>query len=75
VLHGTTRHGDFLSEIMFGEAAFETRHLYRFESIYDTGSRVGAWRLLRVCSRSATVTLTVSRLSMALQRHPESQWA
>jgi peptidoglycan/xylan/chitin deacetylase (PgdA/CDA1 family) len=40
------------------------------ESIYEYGSRAGAWRLLREFERRG-LPLTVFGVSMALQRHPE----
>jgi putative urate catabolism protein len=45
------------------------RHL-SMESIYEYGSRVGAWRLLREFERRQ-MPLTVFGVSMALERHPE----
>lgn len=68
VLHGDKTSEQFLSEIV-GAQAFEARHL-SMESIYEYGSRVGVWRILREfeCRR---LPLTVFGVSMALQRHPE----
>jgi allantoinase len=40
------------------------------ESIYEYGSRVGVWRILREFERRA-LPLTVFGVSMALERHPE----
>jgi len=45
VLHGDAGSEQFLSE-MFNPAAYPARHL-SMESIYEYGSRVGVWRLLR----------------------------
>ena len=45
VLHGDPASEQFLSEIV-GAAAYPARHL-SMESIYEYGSRVGVWRLLR----------------------------
>ena len=40
------------------------------ESIYEFGSRVGAWRILREFERRA-LPLTVFGVAMAMQRHPD----
>jgi len=68
VLHGDPASEQFLSEIV-GAAAYPARHL-SMESIYEYGSRVGAWRLLREFERRG-LPLTVFGVSMALERHPE----
>jgi putative urate catabolism protein len=69
----TTLHGDagseqFLSE-MFNPPSFADRHL-TMEGIYEYGSRVGVWRILREFEKRQ-LPLTVFGVSMALQRHPE----
>ncbi|HNK20083.1 MAG TPA: allantoinase PuuE, partial [Piscinibacter sp.] len=68
VLHGDAGSEQFLSE-MFNPAAYPERHL-SMESIYEYGSRVGVWRLLREFERRG-LPLTVFGVSMALERHPE----
>jgi putative urate catabolism protein len=68
VLHGDAGSEQFLSE-MFNPAAFPARHL-SMESIYEYGSRVGVWRLLREFERRK-LPLTVFGVSMALERHAE----
>ena len=68
VLHGDPSSETFLSEII-GAQAFETRHL-SMESMYEYGSRAGAWRLLREFEKRG-LPLTVFGVSMALQRNPE----
>jgi len=68
VLHGDKASEQFLSEIIGGQA-FEARHL-SMESIYEYGSRVGVWRILREFERRG-LPLTVFGVSMALERHPE----
>jgi putative urate catabolism protein len=68
VLHGDPASEQFLSEIV-GAAAYAARHL-SMESIYEYGSRVGVWRILREFERRA-LPLTVFGVSMALERHPE----
>jgi putative urate catabolism protein len=68
VLHGDAGSEQFLSEII-GAAAYPARHL-SMESIYEYGSRVGVWRILREFELRG-LPLTVFGVSMALQRHPE----
>ena len=68
VLHGDPGSEQFLSE-MFNPAAYPDRHL-SMESIYEYGSRVGVWRILREFERRG-LPLTVFGVGMALQRHPE----
>jgi allantoinase len=68
VLHGDRSSEVFLSEIVNAQA-FEMRHM-SMESMFEYGSRVGAWRLLREFERRR-LPLTVFGVSMALERHPE----
>jgi putative urate catabolism protein len=68
VLHGDAGSEQFLSE-MFNPAAYPDRHL-SMEGIYEYGSRVGVWRLLREFERRG-LPLTVFGVSMALERCPE----
>jgi allantoinase len=68
VLHGDAASEQFLSE-MFNPPAFADRHL-SMEGIYEYGSRVGAWRILREFEKR-DLPLTVFGIGMALQRHPE----
>jgi allantoinase len=68
VLHGDAGSEQFLSE-MFNPPAFADRHL-SMEGIYEYGSRVGAWRILREFEKR-NLPLTVFGVGMALQRHPE----
>jgi allantoinase len=68
VLHGDAGSEQFLSE-MFNPPAFADRHL-SMESIYEYGSRAGAWRILREFEKRK-LPLTVFGVGMALQRHPE----
>jgi len=67
-LHGDVGSEQFLSE-MFNPPSFADRHL-TMEGIYEYGSRVGVWRLLREFEKRG-LPLTVFGVSMALQRHPE----
>lgn len=68
VLHGDPGSEQFLSE-MFNPPAYPMRHL-SMESIYEYGSRVGVWRILREFERRC-LPLTVFAVSMAMQRHLE----
>jgi allantoinase len=68
VLHGDQGSEQFLSEIV-GAASYEARHL-SMESIYEYGSRVGVWRILREFDRVGW-PLTVFGVGMALARYPE----
>lgn len=68
VLHGDAGSEQFLSE-MFNPAAYPARHL-SMESIYEYGSRVGVWRILREFEKRG-LPLTVFGVGMALQRTPE----
>ena len=68
VLHGDAGSEQFLSE-MFTPPSYPDRHL-SMEGIYEYGSRVGVWRILREFERRG-LPLTVFGVAMALQRHPE----
>ena len=69
VLHGDAGSERFLSEIV-GAQAYPARHL-SMESIYEYGSRVGVWRILREFEKRR-LPLTVFGVAMALERHPEA---
>jgi allantoinase len=68
VLHGDAGSEQFLSE-MFNPASYPDRHL-SMEGIYEYGSRVGVWRILREFEKRG-LPLTVFGVSMALERCPE----
>lgn len=68
VLHGDAGSEQFLSE-MFNPAAYPARHL-SMEGVYEYGSRVGVWRILREFERRG-LPLTVFGVGMALQRCPD----
>ncbi len=68
VLHGDAGSEQFLSEII-GAQSYPARHL-SMESIFEYGSRVGVWRILREFERRK-LPLTVFGISMALERNPE----
>ena len=68
VLHGDAGSEQFLSE-MFNPASYPERHL-SMESIYEYGSRVGVWRILKEFEKRG-LPLTVFGVAMALARCPE----
>jgi len=68
VLHGDATSETFLSELITAQA-YENRHM-TIESMYEYGSRVGVWRILREFERRR-LPLTVFGVVSALQRHPE----
>ncbi|MGE0014438.1 MAG: polysaccharide deacetylase family protein, partial [Azoarcus sp.] len=68
VLHGDAGSEQFLSEL-FNAASYPERHM-SMEGIYEYGSRVGAWRILREFERRG-LPLTIFGVSMALERNPE----
>ena len=68
VLHGDECSEQFLSEII-GAAPYQDRHM-SMESIYEYGSRVGVWRILKEFQRR-DLPLTVFAVATALQRHPD----
>jgi putative urate catabolism protein len=68
VLHGDAGSEQFLAE-MSNPPSFAARHL-SMESIYEYGSRVGVWRILREFERRK-LPLTVFGVSMALARCPD----
>ncbi len=68
ILHGDAASESFLSEIV-GAAPWPGQRHMSMESIYEYGSRVGVWRLLRLFERKA-IPLTVFAVAMALERNP-----
>jgi len=68
VLHGDAASEVFLSELVTAQA-YQSRHL-TMESMYEYGSRVGVWRILREFERRR-LPLTVFGVASALQRYPE----
>ena len=68
VLHGDPTSETFLSELVTAQA-YENRHM-TMESMYEYGSRVGVWRILREFERRG-LPLTVFGVAMALERYPE----
>ena len=69
VLEGDPHAETFLSEII-NAPAIEDRHM-SMESIYEYGSRVGVWRVLREFERRR-LPLTVFAVARALQLNPEA---
>ena len=69
VLDGDPACETFLSE-MANPAAFAARHM-SMESLYEYGSRVGVWRVLRIFERRK-LPLTVFGVALALERNPEA---
>lgn len=67
-LHGDAGSEQFLSE-MFNPVSFPDRHI-SMEGIYEYGSRVGVWRILREFEKRG-LPLTVFGVGMALERYPE----
>ena len=68
VLHGDKGSEQFLSEIV-GAASYPARHM-SMESIYEYGSRVGVWRILKEFERRK-LPMTIFGVAMALERNPE----
>ena len=69
ILHGDRGAETFLSEIINAPTVDGARHM-SMESIYEYGSRVGVWRLLRLFQKY-DVPVTVFAVATALARHPE----
>lgn len=67
VMDGDAASETFLSE-MVGPEAFPDRHM-SMESLYEYGSRAGAWRVLRAFE-SRDLPLTVFAVARALERNP-----
>ena len=68
VLHGDAASEAFLSEIVAAQPLQGVRHI-SMESLYEYGSRVGVWRLLKLFE-AKRVPLTVFAVAMAAERHP-----
>jgi putative urate catabolism protein len=70
VLHGDRASETFLSEIVNAQPFVGERHM-SMESLYEYGSRVGFWRLMRLFSERR-IPITVFAVAMALERNPEA---
>ncbi len=69
ILHGDAASEAFLSEIVGADRRQDVRHM-SMESIYEYGSRVGVWRLLKLFKRYE-IPLTVFAVGMAVERYPQ----
>lgn len=69
VLHGDAESEAFLSEIIGADARSGVRHR-SMESIYEYGTRVGVWRLMRLFE-TCQVPVTVFAVGMAVERYPD----
>ena len=69
ILHGDAASEAFLSEIVAAQPLPGQRHM-SVESIYEYGSRVGAWRLMDLFQKHK-IPLTIFAVGMAVERHPE----
>ena len=72
ILHGDAGSEQFLSE-MSTPPSYAARHL-SMESIYEYGSRVGVWRVLREFEKR-NLPLTIFGVGMALERSPDTATA
>lgn len=68
ILHGDKASEAFLSEIIGADMREGVRHM-SMESIYEYGSRVGVWRVLKLF-KDFNIPITVFAVAMALQRNP-----
>jgi len=69
VLHGDKASEAFLSEIVGAKPYDGVRHM-SMESLYEYGSRVGVWRVLRLF-REFEIPITVFAVAMAIARNQE----
>ena len=70
ILHGDTEAESFLHEVVGSEPVRGARNL-QVESVYEYGSRVGFWRLLRLFA-AREVKISVFAVAMALERYPDA---
>jgi allantoinase len=70
ILHGDAESEAFLQEVV-GMAPLAGVRNVQVESVYEYGSRVGLWRLLRLFERRG-IKISVFAVAMALERHPEA---
>ena len=68
ILHGDPASEAFLSEMVGAAPRPGVRHM-SMESVYEYGSRVGVWRLLKLFE-SRGIPLTLFAVAMALERNP-----
>jgi allantoinase len=70
VLHGDAESEAFLQEVVGMTPLRDVRNL-QVESMYEYGSRVGFWRLMRLFAQRE-IKISVFAVAMALERHPEA---
>ncbi len=68
VLHGDAESEAFLQEVV-GTAPLPGVRNLQVESVYEYGSRVGLWRLMRLFAERG-IRISVFAVAMALERHP-----
>ena len=69
ILHGDNASEAFLSEIVGAKPYEGVRHM-SMESIYEYGSRVGVWRILRLF-KEFDIPITVFAVALAIARNKE----
>ena len=69
ILHGDHASETFLSEIIGAKAYEGARHM-SMESIYEYGSRVGVWRILRLF-KEFDIPITIFAVGLAIARNRE----
>ncbi len=70
ILHGDETSEAFLQEVVGMPALHGVRNL-QVESMYEYGSRVGFWRILKLFAER-DIKVSVFAVAMALERHPEA---
>ncbi len=70
ILHGDAESEAFLQEVVGMQPLRGVRNL-QVESMYEYGSRVGFWRLMRIFAERR-LPISVFAVGMALERHPEA---
>ena len=68
ILHGDAHAEAFLGEVVGADPLAGVRNV-QMESVYEYGSRVGLWRLLRLFAERR-IPISVFAVAMALERHP-----
>ena len=69
ILHGDSHSESVLTDV--GAVAMPAARNLNVESLYEYGSRVGFWEIMRVL-RERSVAATVYAVGMALERNPEA---
>jgi putative urate catabolism protein len=73
ILHGDAHAEAFLGEVVGADPLAGVRNV-QMESVYEYGSRVGLWRLLRLFAERR-IPISVFAVAMALERHPAAAQA